>query len=136
MFSPRICSSGVNQTQATELAPDLVVATVNMDIDIFLSSHSTRNFSVMICHLLNSRNFFLFGPTVQEEETQCTISCFPHFSSGIFLSCLILLVWCHFPANSFSRSNHLKRTKISHLVISQKHFNSYEILQNPKDLPL
>lgn len=80
MFSPRICSSGVNQTQATELAPDLVVATVNMDIDIFLSSHSTRNFSVMICHLLNSRNFFLFGPTVQEEETQCTISCFPHFS--------------------------------------------------------
>ena len=60
MFNPQICSrSDVNQTQATELYPDLFV-TVNMDINIFLSCHSASNFSIVICHLFSSRKCFTF----------------------------------------------------------------------------
>ena len=50
MFNPHIFSrSEVNQTQGMKLYLDLFVATVNMDINIFLSCPSARN-SIVICH--------------------------------------------------------------------------------------
>lgn len=59
MFNPQICSrSEVNQSQDTELSPDLFVATVKINANSSLTRNSARNFLVAICHLLGFRNFF------------------------------------------------------------------------------
>lgn len=43
MFNRQICSrSEVDRSQVTELSPDLFVATVKMDINIFLSCNSAK----------------------------------------------------------------------------------------------
>lgn len=85
MFNPHIFSrSEVNQTQGKKLSPDLFVATVNMDINIFLSCPSARN-SIAICHLLSSRNFFPYGPTIQG----CL--CVPHFSYVFLNPCCLFI---------------------------------------------
>ena len=108
----------VNQTQGTKLSPDLFVATVNMDINIFLSCPSARNSSIVICHLLNSRNFsslWTYYPRRAASAHFCVFLiflyvCQPMLSIyitqfwlfGFFFSFFILhqsYVFCHYKIN-------------------------------------